>query len=97
MSSEVDRRKLTFIVSDGPKLSDDPTVRQTIRKQAMQGVAIARRKRKPDRKGHGSVANNKEDPDGQFEGLIRYTNAEDWYVFRCLIAYCCLHQQGSHR
>jgi len=45
MSSAIDDSSFTFIVSNGPKLQADAATRQTIRKQAMKDVGIARRRK----------------------------------------------------
>jgi hypothetical protein len=45
MAARKSKEDFQFIVSNGPQTSDDPEVRTIIRKQAMKGVAIARRKR----------------------------------------------------
>lgn len=45
MSSTKTENNFPFIVSSGPKLQSDPSVRQLIRKQAMRDVGIARKRK----------------------------------------------------
>lgn len=45
MAAKQTNDSFPFIVSSGPKLQDDPAVRQLIRKQAMRDVGIARKRK----------------------------------------------------
>jgi hypothetical protein len=45
MSVEASLQEFEFIVTSGPQIPDDPGMRTTIRKQAMRGVAVERKKR----------------------------------------------------